>query len=108
MIDGTSIAPGTAWVIGAIGASLITAGPAYLAARKSRGTAREEGELTRDAVTSAIGELNGRIDQLHDGLRADIAEVRDWQAAHTTEHAVSVFQQTNPHPRLERRDQETR
>lgn len=110
MIDGTSIAPGMAWVIGAIGASLVTAGPAYLAARKSRGAAREEGALTRDTVSEAIGELNGRIDQLADGLRADIAEVRDWQAAHSTEHAVSAFQRIDPHPNrlLYRGDQEQR
>jgi hypothetical protein len=102
MIEGTSIAPGMAWVIGAIGASLVTTGPAYLAARKSRGAAREEGALTRDAVVGAIGELNGRLD----GLREDLSEVREWQAAHTTEHAVSAFQRTDPHPRLERRNQE--
>jgi hypothetical protein len=32
--------------------------------------------------------------------------VRDWQAAHTTEHAVAAFQHVDPHPRLERRNQE--
>lgn len=96
------MSPDTAWTIGAIAVSLITTGPAYLAARKSRGAAREEGALTRDAVSSAIGELHGRLD----GLRDDLSEVRDWQAAHTTEHAVSAFQHTDPHPRLERRNLE--
>lgn len=103
MIDGTSIAPGFAWVIGAIGASMVTAGPAYLAARRSRGAAREEGVTTRDALGEVAAQINGRIDGLAEGLRADIAEVRDWQASHATEHAVDAFQRS---PRLERRNQE--
>jgi hypothetical protein len=105
IIDGASLTPGVAWMVGAIVTSAVTTGPAYLAAKRSRGAAREEGALTRDAVVEAIGELNGRIDQLGEGLRSDIGEVRDWQAAHTTEHAVSAFQRTNPHPnRLEYRN----
>lgn len=104
-MDGANVTPGLAWAIAAIVTSLVTTGPAYLAVRRSRGAAREEGELTRDAVVSAIGQLNGRIDELGEGLRSDIGEVRDWQAAHTTEHAVSAFQRTDPHPnRLEYRN----
>jgi outer membrane murein-binding lipoprotein Lpp len=86
--------------------SVVTTGPAYLAARRSRGAAREEGEQTRDAISEAIGSLNGRMDD----LRQDIAEVRDWQAAHTTDHAIAAIRQTDPHPgrrRMEfRREQE--
>jgi hypothetical protein len=100
------MSPDSAWTIGAIAVSLITTGPAYLAARRSRGAAREEGATTRDALGEAVAQINGRIDGLAEGLRADIAEVRDWQAEHVTEHAVSAFQQTHPHPRLERRKAE--
>jgi len=96
-----------AWAVGAVLVSLVTTGPAYLAARRSRGTAREEGALTRDAVSEAIGALNGRVDD----LRSDIAEVREWQAAHTTDHTIAAIRDTDPHPgrsrRMEfRRDQE--
>lgn len=106
MIEGTSIAPGMAWVIGAIGASLVTTGPAYLAARRSRGAAREEGATTRDALGEVAAQINGRIEGMREGLRADIAEVREWQATHATEHAVDAFQRVDPHPRLERRNTE--
>jgi hypothetical protein len=105
IIDGANISPGTAWLIGAVVTSAVTTGPAYLAARRSRGAAREEGALTRDAVVEAIGELNGRLDELGEGLRSDIAEVRDWQAAHTTDHAIAAIRRTDPHPgRLEYRN----
>lgn len=104
-MDGASVSPGLWWAVGAVITSAVTTGPAYLAARRSRGAAREEGALTRDAVSEAIGELNGRIDELGQSLRSDIAEVRDWQAAHTTDHAIAAIRQTNPHPgRLEFRN----
>lgn len=110
-MDGASVTPGMAWAIGAIVVSVVTTGPAYLAARRSRGAAREEGALTRDAVVEAIGQVNGRIDELGECLRSDIAEVRDWQAAHATDHAIADIRQTDPHPgrqqRMEfRREQE--
>lgn len=97
-MDGASVTPGMAWAIGAIVTSLVTTGPAYLAARRSRGAAREEGELTREALNGVVGHINGRIDELGEGLRSDIAEVRDWQAAHTTDHAIAAIRQTDPHP----------
>lgn len=100
-MDGASVTPGMAWAIGAIVTSVVTTGPAYVAARRSRGAAREEGALTRDAVSEAIGSLNGRLDD----LRTDISEVRDWQAAHTTEHAIADIRRTDPAPgRLEFRN----
>lgn len=106
-MDGASVTPSAWWALGAVCTSLVTAGPAYLAARRSRGAAQTEGELTRSAVSEAFGEVNGRIDQLGEGLRSDIREVRDWQAAHTTEHAVTAFQQMNPQRRMEfRRNEE--
>jgi hypothetical protein len=45
-------------------------------------------------VSEAIGSLNGRFDD----LRTDISEVRDWQAAHTTDHAIAAIRDTDPHP----------
>lgn len=102
-MDGAQIGPGAWWALGAVATSLVTTGPAYLAARRSRGAAREEGALTRDAVSEAIGQLNGRIDELGEGLRSDIAEVRDWQAAHTTDHAIAAIRDTDPHPGRQRR-----
>lgn len=81
--------PDVAWVIGAIASAAVTAGPAYLSARRSRGAAREEGQATRDALQSAVDSISGRVDGVRDELRSDIKEVRDWQAEHTTEHAIS-------------------
>lgn len=89
-MDGVSITPGLWWLIG----TAVTTGPAYLAARRSRGAAREEGALTRDAVSEAIGQLGGRMDE----LRSDVSEIRDWQAAHTTDHAIAAIRQVDPHP----------
>lgn len=86
------MSPGTAWVIGAVATSLVTTGPAYLAARRSRGAAREEGALTREALGEVVGHINGRVDE----LRSDIQEVRDWQAAHATDHAIADIRRTDP------------
>jgi hypothetical protein len=100
---GGQISPDVAWLVGAVVTSAVTAGPAYMAARKSRGAAREEGALTREAFGEAIGKLDGRLDE----LRADVAEVRDWQAEHATEHAVAAFQRHEPRPgRLEYRNED--
>jgi hypothetical protein len=101
-VDGASVTPGMAWAIGAIVTSVVTTGPAYVAARRSRGAAREEGALTRDAVSEAIGSLNGRLDD----LRTDISEVRDWQAAHTTEHAIADIRRADRRLEFRNRNQE--
>ena len=83
------VTPGVAAVV----AAAVTAGPAYLSAKLSRGTAREEGTATREALEAVRSEL-----------RSDIAEVRTWQAAHTAEHAVSALTTTPRRLTLERRD----
>jgi hypothetical protein len=102
-MDGAQVTPGAWWAMAAVITSVVTTGPAYLAARRSRGAAREEGALTRDA----IGTLHGRIDELGQSLRSDIAEVRDWQAEHATDHAIAAIRNTDPHRRMEyRRDTE--
>lgn len=65
------------WMIGSVVAAAVTAGPAYLAMRRSKGAAEAEGSATREALAG-----------VRDELRSDIKEVRDWQAAHQTEHAI--------------------
>lgn len=90
--------PNWAYVVGA----LVTAGPAYLLARRNNGAAAAEGQATRTAVTDALnqglGQVSGRLDAMH----SDIKEVQAWQAEHTTEHAVMTLTRTRP--RIERRD----
>lgn len=106
-MDGAQISPGMAWVIGAVCTSLVTTGPAYLTARRSRGSAQEQGELTREALGEVKSHINGRIDGMGESLRSDIAEVRDWQAAHTTEHAIADIRRTDPRTgRLEFRNRQ--
>jgi hypothetical protein len=95
-VDGAQISPGLAWLLGVA----VSTGPAYIAARRSRGAAQEQGELTREALSEVVGHINGRIDE----LRIDISEVRDWQAAHTTEHAIADIRRTGPSGRLEYRN----
>jgi len=87
------ITPDVAWIVGAVVSAAVTAGPAYLAIRHSRGTAREEGSATRDALAA-----------VRDELRSDIHEVRDWQAKHQTEHAIDSLGIKRAPVRLERRD----
>jgi TolA-binding protein len=90
--------PDWAYVVGAA----VTAGPAYLLARRNKSAAAVEGQATRTAVTDALneglGRLNGRIDAMH----SDVSELAAWQAEHTTEHAV--FDLTRGRKRIERRD----
>ena len=64
-------------------AALVSAGPAYLALRV-RGTTRDEGTATREALTQAVGTINDRMNELRD----DVREVRDWQTAHAAAHTV--------------------
>lgn len=94
--------PDDAWLIGSVVTACIGAAPAYLAAkrgsRKAESTEHAEmaHEVTRTVIAEAIGPLTGRLDEMHRTL----AEVRDWQAEHTTEHAVTKLQAI---PRIELR-----
>jgi hypothetical protein len=71
---------------------------------RHRGAAQTEGQATRtvvtDALNQAVGVLTGRLD----GVDAKLSDVQTWQAAHTTEHAITAL--TTPdlrRTRLERR-----
>lgn len=85
--------PDSAWMVGTLLGAVISAGPAYIAAkrsdRKGKNADVAQHETTRqtvvDAITAVIGPLNGRLDEMH----ATLADVRDWQAEHATSHAVS-------------------
>lgn len=88
--------------VGIIGGAAVTAGPLYLQARRTRRTAQEEGEATRDAVSSAMDSaatrLEGRIDGFIDEVRNDLREIREWQASHTAEHVLLDHNRRNPPP----------
>lgn len=82
--------PDNAWVLGASLSAAIAAGPAYLASRRARKAestahAEHEHEITRDAFAELTGSVIGRLDEMH----ATLSDLREWQAAHTTEHAVA-------------------
>lgn len=81
---------------GAVVVATVTAGPAYLAARKSGRTAQTEGTQTRE-VLAALGERIDAADRArqHDRtearedlrhLREDVRDIRAWQAGHDAEH----------------------
>lgn len=84
--------PDGAWMIGTLLGAAISAGPAYLAAKRSNrrvtGVEQSQHEATRqatvDALNAVMGPVTGRLDEMH----ATIADVRDWQAEHATTHAV--------------------
>lgn len=88
------ISPDGAWIVG----SIVTAGPAYIMARRSgrKAESTNHAELEHVATRAAmveslnavIGPLNGRLDEMH----ATMADMRDWQAEHATDHAVSALQ----------------
>ena len=71
----------------AILAAAITAGPAYMAARKSGRTATQEGTATREAIAALHARVDAVADDVH-CLRGEVAAVREWQVAHATEHAL--------------------
>ncbi|WP_431888723.1 hypothetical protein [Nocardiopsis alba] len=83
---------------GAVAVAVVTAGPAYLAARKSGRTAADEGTATRDAVAALSVRLDadGRARDRENAetradlraLREDVSRVREWQAAHDAEHVA--------------------
>lgn len=93
------MSPETIAVVGAVVTAAITAGPSYLVARRARGAAQEEGQATRDAVSSSldtvVARLAERIDAHHSAartdirdLREDVQELRSWTAGHTAEHLI--------------------
>ena len=82
----------------AVLAALVTAGPAYLAARRSGKTAEHEGESTREVLAALGARLDveaearerdraeTREDIRH--LRRDVRAIREWQAGHDAEHVA--------------------
>src|SRR5690606_15481668 len=86
---GDVISMGTELIAGAaaILAAAITAGPAYLAARKAGRTATEEGTATREAIAALHARVDVMAADLH-LLRSEVADVRRWQVAHATQHAL--------------------
>lgn len=66
--------------------AIITAGPSYLALRRAKGAAHEEGTATREAVVGAVdgavAVLTARVDELHH----DVRRLEEWQVSHTAEH----------------------
>lgn len=69
--------------------------PAVLSMRRARNATEAEGSATRDSVNVLGARLAERIDAVKDELRNDVAElhrevaeVRDWQAAHSTAHTL--------------------
>ncbi|MFE6494115.1 hypothetical protein [Streptomyces sp. NPDC057748] len=83
-----------------VAVALVTAGPSYLALRKARGAAQDEGAATRDAVGSAldtaVARIEGRLDAVRDELRSDVRELRDWQTSHTAEHILYDHNRQRP------------
>lgn len=73
----------------AIMAAAITAGPAYMTARKTGRTATREGEATREAIAALHARVDAVAEDVH-LLRGEVAAVREWQIVHATEHALST------------------
>lgn len=89
------MSPETAALISGIAVAAITAGPAYLSARRAASAASDEGALTREALEAAADVQGARLDALAGELRADVrevradlADVRAWTAGHTAEHVL--------------------
>ena len=80
---GTELIAGAAAVL----AAAITAGPAYLSARKSGRTATREGEATREAIAALHARVDAVAEDFH-YLRGEVSAVREWQIVHATEHAL--------------------
>jgi len=89
-VEGDVISMGPELIAGtaAILAAAITAGPAYMAARKSGRTATEEGTATREAIAA----LHARVDAVASEvylLRGEVSAVREMQVAHIVDHALT-------------------
>lgn len=85
----------TVGAAGVVGGALVSAVPAVMGLRRARGAAEAEGTATRDSVDILGARLVERIDAVKDELRSDVAElrqevaeVRDWQTAHSTAHTL--------------------
>lgn len=100
-----ALTPDGAWVVGSVVTAAVAAGPAYLAARRSKNSARHEGEATRSAVTDALNQAVGELHGRFDGLSSQLKDVQEWQSEHVTEHAVDRFART-PRLELRRRDKQ--
>jgi hypothetical protein len=95
MMSNPLMSPDAAWVIGTTLGAAISAAPAYIATKRSNRkvetSEHTEHEATRTAMVDAlkliVGPLDGRLTEMH----IDIKEMRDWQAEHTTEHAVTAL-----------------
>lgn len=84
--------------LSALLAAGITAGPAYMTARRSGKTAQHEGHATREAIAGLTTRLDveerarradraeTREDIRH--LRRDVRAIREWQAGHDAEHVA--------------------
>jgi len=80
---GTELIAGVAAIL----AAAITAGPAYITARKTGRTATKEGTATREAIAALHARVDAVAEDVH-LLRSEVAAVRDWQIVHATEHAL--------------------
>jgi TolA-binding protein len=86
--------PDAVWLVGSLAVAGIAAGPAYIAAKRgakraeSTDHAEAEHKATRDAMvealSSVVGPLNGRLDEMH----AQLNDIREWQTDHAVEHAT--------------------
>lgn len=80
------MSPENAALISAVVVAAITAGPAYIEARRSRRAAHDEGEATREAIVSELSRSDALQTARLNALSEDIASLRDWQTSHTAEH----------------------
>jgi hypothetical protein len=71
-----------------MGAAVIGAIPAFASLRRHTAA---EGAATREALTGVKNQLDARINDVRDdidGVREDVARVREWQAGHDAEHLL--------------------
>jgi len=82
---GPELIAGTAAIL----AAAITAGPAYIAARKSGRTATQEGTATREAIAALHARVDAAAEDVR-SLRSELATVREWQIVHTAQCALAT------------------
>ncbi|MFF1684499.1 MULTISPECIES: hypothetical protein [unclassified Streptomyces] len=75
-----------------MGAAVVAAVPALLALqRRTTGAVEAEGTATRTALDTIAEQLHRRVTDVRsdiDGVREDVARVREWQAGHDAEHLL--------------------